>query len=113
LYFDDILIYSKTKEEHLDHLIQVCTTLKKKSLFANVKTLFFFTNRVVFLGFIVLCEEVFADPQKVQVIVNWHKLKNIHEVHSLLGLTTFYHRFINGFATIMSFITNYLKQSEF
>jgi len=44
LYFDDILIYSKTKEEHFDHLIQVCTALKKASLFANVKTCSFFTD---------------------------------------------------------------------
>jgi hypothetical protein len=65
LYFDDIHIYSKTKEEHFDHLIQVCTTLRKVSLFANVKKCSFFTNQVVFLGFIVSCKGVFVDPQKV------------------------------------------------
>jgi len=51
VYFDDIFVYSKTKEDHLNHLIQVFTTLRKESLFAKVKKCSFFTDRVVFLGF--------------------------------------------------------------
>jgi hypothetical protein len=58
VYFDDIFIYSKIKKEHLDHLIQVCTNLRKKSLFANVKKYSFFMGQVVFLGFIISCEGV-------------------------------------------------------
>ena len=53
VYFDDILIYSKTRDEHLNHLIQVCTTLRKASLFANVKKCFFLQTKWSFLGFIV------------------------------------------------------------
>jgi hypothetical protein len=48
VYFYDILMYSKTKEEHFDHLIQVCTTIRKASLFANVKKCSFFIDQVVF-----------------------------------------------------------------
>jgi hypothetical protein len=112
-YFDDIFIYSKTKQEHLDYLIQVCTNLRKKSLFANVKKYSFFIGQVVFLGFIMSCEGVFIGPPKVQVIIDLPKLKNIHEVHSFLGLVTFYRHFIKGFSTIMSPITYCLKQHEF
>ena len=90
VYFDDILIYSKTKEEHFDHLIQV-----------------------VFLRFIMSWKRVSADPQKVQVIVDWPEPKTIHEVRSFHGLATFYRRFIKGFSTIMSPITDCLKQGEF
>ena len=53
VYFDDIFIYNKTREEHLDHLTKVCVTLRKASLFANVKKCSFFTYQVVFFGFIV------------------------------------------------------------
>ena len=70
VYFDDIFIYSKSREQHLDHLTQVCTTLRKETLYGNLKKCSFFTNKVIFLGFIVSSEGVSADPQKVQAIVD-------------------------------------------
>ena len=79
VYFDDILTYSKSREQHVDHLTQVCTTLKE-SLYDNLKKCSFFTNKVVFLGFIVSSEGVSTNPQKVQAIVDWLEPKNIHEI---------------------------------
>ena len=113
VYFDDILIYSKTKEEHFDHLIQVCTTLRKASLFANVKNVFLLYRSSGLLGFIVSWKGVSANPQKVKAIVNWPEPKTIYEVRCFYRLTTFYHRFIKVFSTIMSPITNCLKHGEF
>jgi hypothetical protein len=105
VYFDDILIYSQTKEKHLNHLIQVCSTPRKESLFANIKRCSFLTDRVVFIGFIVSCKGVSTDPQKFQMIIDWPEPKTIHEVCSFLGLATIYHRFIKGFNTIILPIT--------
>ena len=65
VYFNDILIYSTSREQHLDHLTRVCTTFRKESLYANLKKCSFFTNKVVFLSFIVSSEGVSTDPQKV------------------------------------------------
>lgn len=58
VYFDDILIYSKTKEQHLNHLKQICEILRKEQLFANLKKCTFMTNKVVFLGFVVSFEGI-------------------------------------------------------
>jgi hypothetical protein len=62
VYFDNILIYSKTKEEPLNHLIRVYNTLRKESLFVNVNKCSFFADQVVFLGFIMSYKEVSTDP---------------------------------------------------
>jgi hypothetical protein len=113
VYFDDILIYSKSKAQHLDHLTQVCIALRKESLYGNLKKCSFFTDRVIFLGFIVSSEGVSPDPQKVQSVVDWPQPKNIHDVRSFHGLASFYRRFIRGFSTIMSPITDCMKQGEF
>lgn len=62
--FDDILIYNKLKEQHLGQLTHVCATLRKESLYVNLKKCSFFTDRVIFLGFIVSCERISTDRRK-------------------------------------------------
>ncbi|PKA50261.1 putative mitochondrial protein [Apostasia shenzhenica] len=90
VYFDDILIYSRTREDHLDHLRQIFQVLRAKSLFANPKKCAFLTDRVVFLGFVFFPDGVSADPEKVRAISEWPEPQNIHDVCSFHGLATFY-----------------------
>ena len=94
VYFDDVLIYSRMKEDHLNHLRQVCQALRQDSLYANLKKHEFMTHRVIFLGFVVTTEGVSADTEKVKSIVEWLVPKSVHNVHSFHGLATFYRRFI-------------------
>jgi len=54
MYFDDILIYSKTLEQHINHLSQVCHTLRKEKLYANPKKCALITDQVIFFGFVVI-----------------------------------------------------------
>jgi len=60
VYFDDILIYSHSREQHLDYLRQVCAVLRKKELYANPKKYAFLASQVYFLGFVISSNEVFC-----------------------------------------------------
>lgn len=89
VYFHNILVYTKTKEQYRDHVTQVCSTLHTTKLYVNIKKCSFFTNRVMFLGFIVSSTMVSADPAKIKAIIYWPELKIIYDVRSFHGLATF------------------------
>ncbi|XP_024200577.1 uncharacterized protein LOC112203910 [Rosa chinensis] len=90
VYFDDILIYSRTREEHLNHLGQVLRVLCQEKLYLNLKKCSFMKPSVVFLGFIISSAGVEVDPIKVKAIVEWPVPKTLQETRSFHGLATFY-----------------------
>jgi hypothetical protein len=68
VYFDDILIYSKSLEEHVEHIKNVLVVLRKECLYANLAKCTFCTDKVVFLGFVVSSQGVEADEEKIKVV---------------------------------------------
>jgi hypothetical protein len=113
VYFDDILVFSRSLKEHLNHLRQVFQTLRFESFFVNLKKCSFAQSQVVFLGFIVSAKGVAADPEKVRAILDWPSPNNIHDVRSFHGLASFYRRFVKGFSSLMAPITECTKKGAF
>ncbi|GJT46640.1 reverse mRNAase [Tanacetum coccineum] len=111
IYFDDILIYSKSEKEHLMHLREVLIALSQNKLYINLNKCNFLTDKLLFLG--VTSHGIQVDEEKVRTIKEWPKPQTISEVRSFHGLATFYRRFIRNFSTIMAPITQCMKKGKF
>ena len=106
VYFDDILIYSKSFDEHVKHIRQVLDELRKEKLFANLEKCSFCTDHVVFLGFVVSAKGIEVDESKVKAIKDWPAPTNVSQVKSFHGLAGFYRRFVRDFSTICLLYTS-------
>ena len=80
VYFDDILVYSKDLEEHVEHLRFVLITLRDEHLYANLKKCDFCTSKLVFLGFVVSSQGIQVDEDKVSAIRDWPTPANVSQV---------------------------------
>ena len=113
VYLDDILVYSKSIDEHFEHLRQIFETLRAQKLYGKKEKCDFLVESVVFLGYVVSKEGVAVDQTKVEAIKSWPSPTTITEVRSFHGLASFYRRFIRNFSTITSPITECLKKGTF
>jgi hypothetical protein len=100
VYFDDILLYNTSLDEHVEHIKCVLAVLRKECLFANLAKCTFCTDKVVFLGFVVSAQGVEVDEEKIKVVRDWLPPQNVSQVRSFLGLVGFYRRFVKDFSTI-------------
>ncbi|XP_074305313.1 uncharacterized protein LOC141640409 [Silene latifolia] len=110
VYLDDILVYSKTVEDHVRHLKEVFEVLRAQKLYGKKEKCAFLVDSVVFLGNIVSKEGVSVDPAKIEAIKTWPTPNTVSEVRSFHGLASFYRRFIRDFSSIVSPITNCMKK---
>ncbi|KAJ9541044.1 hypothetical protein OSB04_027550 [Centaurea solstitialis] len=110
VFIDDILVYSKSKEDHEAHLRITLETLQSKKLYAKFSKCEFWLEQVAFLGHIISGEGIKVDPAKVESISNWPKPKNVSEVRSFLGLAGYYRRFVENFSKIALPLTRLLRK---
>ncbi|GJS14104.1 putative reverse transcriptase domain-containing protein [Tanacetum coccineum] len=105
VFIDDILIYSKTQEEHVEHLRLVMRLLKKKKLYAKFSKCEFWLREVQFLGYVINGNGIHVDPSKIEAVKNWKAPRTPIEVRSFLGLAGYYRRFIENFSKIAKSLT--------
>ena len=111
VFIDDILIYSRTKEEHEHHLRIVLGILKEKKLYAKFSKCEFWLSSVTFLGHVVSKEGIMVDPKKIEAVREWVRPASVTEIQSFLGLAGYYRWFVEGFSSISTLLTR-LKQKE-
>ena len=110
VFIDDILIYSKTKEENDEHLKFVLQRLREKKLYAKFSKCEFWLDQVSFLGHIVSQKGISVDPSKIEVVIEWPRPTTVKEVRSFLGLARYYMKFVEDFARLTSPFTTLTKK---
>ncbi|GJZ15881.1 putative reverse transcriptase domain-containing protein [Tanacetum coccineum] len=112
MFIDDILIYSKSKEEHEVHLKLVLELLKKEKLFAKFSMCEFWLLEVHFLGHVVNNDGIHVDPSKIEAVTNWKVPKTPSEIRSFLGLAGYYRRFITNFSKFAKPLTSLIQKNQ-
>jgi hypothetical protein len=110
VFIDDILIYSKNEEYHIEHLRVVPTRLREHQLYAKFSKCEFWLREVSFLGHVLSDGGIIVDPTKVQEVLDWKAPISVHEVQSFLGLASYYRRFIPDFSKIAKPMTQLLQK---
>ncbi|XP_038982115.1 uncharacterized protein LOC120110620 [Phoenix dactylifera] len=113
VFFDDILVYSKSKEEHMKHLDQVLSILEEHNFYIKPSKCAFMQEELEYLGHIVSGQGVMVDPRKIEAMTDWPLPKDISALRGFLGLTGYYRRFVRDYGLIAKPLTNMLKKDGF
>lgn len=107
-FFDDILIYSNSYEEHIQHLQLVFQQLQLYEWKIKLSKCEFAHQQISYLGYVITGEGVATDPQKVAAVVNWPTPASVKELRGFLGLAGYYRKFVRHFGIIAKPLTELL-----
>ena len=112
VFVDDILVFSRSEEEHEEHLRLVLQRLRENQLYAKLSKCEFWLKEVSFLGHVISEGGVSVDPGKVKDVLEWEAPQNVSEIRSFLGMAGYYRRFIEGFSKIARPMTKLLEKGS-
>ncbi|KAI2663508.1 Transposon Tf2-9 polyprotein [Labeo rohita] len=111
IYIDDILIYSNSYSEHIQHVRAVLQRLIQHQLYAKEEKCEFHQEKIAFLGYIISPEGIAMDDSKVYAVRNWPCPSTLKELQRFLGFANFYRRFIRGFSSVAAPLTAMVKKA--
>ncbi|GJR72325.1 putative reverse transcriptase domain-containing protein [Tanacetum coccineum] len=112
VFIDDILIYSRNKEEHANHLRIILELLKKEKLYVKFSKCDFWISIVQFLGHLIDSQGLHVDPAKIEAVKNWASPTTPIEIRQFLGLAGYYQRFIKDFSKIAKSLTELTQKNK-
>ncbi|GJX53760.1 putative reverse transcriptase domain-containing protein [Tanacetum coccineum] len=112
VFIDDILIYSRNKEEHADHLRIILELLKEEKLYAKFSKCDFWISIVQFIGHLIDNQGLHVDPAKIEAVKNWESPTTPIEIRQFLGLAGYYRRFIKDFSKIAKSLTELTQKNK-
>src|SRR3989337_2423914 len=113
VYIDDILIFSETPEQHVEHITKVCNKLREARFYASPDKTQFFAKRLELLGHIVTDEGILAAPEKIRDIKDWTIPKSRKELERFLGLVNYISQFLPHHASLTAPLTSLTGKAEF
>ncbi|GJU41587.1 transposon ty3-G gag-pol polyprotein [Tanacetum coccineum] len=113
VFFNDILMYNSTIDEHVQHLSTILETMRQNTLFAKKSKCVFGTSHVEYLGHVIYAEGVATDPSKISAMVEWPTPTNVKRLRGFLRLTDYYRRFIKFFTKISRPLSQLLKKGGY
>ena len=113
MFLDDILVFSTTWEEHLEHLRSVLQTLREHQLFVKLSKCSFAPTELQYLGHVISSEGVATDPEKTRAMEQWPQPTNATELRGFLGLTGYYRKFVQNYGTLAKPLTQLLTKKGF
>lgn len=110
VYLDDVLIFSKSEDEHKEHLRRVFQRLREHKLYVKITKCSFCQQQLKYLGFVVGKDGLQPDMDKVSTVVDWPRPTNVTEVRQFLGLCNFFRRFVQGYSSLVAPLNRLLKK---
>ena len=112
VYLDDILVYSRTPQQHIEHVRSVLEILRKNRFYAKLKKCQFMTSQLLYLGHIISEQGIRPDPAKIVALQGWKTPMNVHDVRSFLGFGNYFRKFVQAYSSLVLPLTELTKKDK-